>query len=51
MDEPLDFSAEIERFEMKGARSFMALPEAIWAQLNDAMMPFALLGLLGPKAN
>ena len=32
MDEPLDFSAEIERFEMKGAWSFVALPEAVWAR-------------------
>ena len=30
MDEPLDFSAEVESFERMGYGSFIALPEPIW---------------------
>jgi len=40
MDEPLDFSAEVERFQMKRAWSFVMLPEAIWARAKAS----------GPKA-
>lgn len=36
----LEFSAEVERFEMKGAWSHVVLPEAIWARAKAS----------GPKA-
>lgn len=36
MDEPLDFSAEVERLEMKGSWTFVVLPDSIWARAKAA---------------